>query len=72
MNTVWHENEKVRANCEFCQKKFQTRMNVNGTMKSSKCQQCQKIVNSFFPNGTIYSIKKMNEAFTKCMKRAGL
>ena len=68
MNTVWHENEKVRANCEFCQKKFQTRMNVNGTMKSSKCKKCTKIVNSFFANGETYSIEKMNMAFTECQK----
>ena len=66
MNNTWYENEIVRIDCQYCQKKFQTRIKVNGHTKSITCRACKKIINDIFTIGTEYSIEKMNKAIEKC------
>ena len=66
MNNTWYENEIVRIDCQYCQKKFQTRIKVNGHTKTITCRACQKIMNESFLNETNYSIEKMNSIIQKC------
>ena len=68
MTITWYENEIVRIDCQYCQKKFQTRMQVNGNTKTRTCRVCKKIMHEAFPEGRNYTTEKMNAVIEKCQE----